>query len=90
MRAVLGSVATVLLLSACSRNVGLIEACAPQMTRGLEFEIVSLDRVEGTLTGGQVTYTLRKQPDDGTRYEVKYLNGCRVKSLETASNFAQR
>ena len=81
---------TLLLLSACSRNVGLIEACAPQMTRGLEFEIVSLDRAEGTLSGGQVTYTLRKQPDDGTRYRVKYLSGCRVKSLDTESRFTGR
>jgi len=53
MRLALTCAATALLLSSCSRNVGLIEACAPQMTRGLEFEIVSLDRVEGTLSGGQ-------------------------------------
>lgn len=79
-----------LLLSGCSRNVAQIEACAPQMTRALEFEIVSLDRAEGTLSGGQVTYTVRKQPDGGSRYQVKYLSGCRVKSLETESRFAGR
>jgi hypothetical protein len=90
MRLVLTCAASVVVLSACSRNVGRIEACAPQMTRGLEFEIVSLDRVEGTLSGGQVTYTLRKQPDNGARYEVKYLSECRVKSLDSEPRFAGR
>jgi hypothetical protein len=90
MRLALACAASALLLSSCSKNVGLIEACAPSMTRGLEFEIVSLDSVEGTLTGGQVTYTLRKQPDEGTRYQVKYMSECRIKSLVTESRFARR
>jgi hypothetical protein len=53
MRALL-TLSTLLLLSGCSRNVAMIEACAPEVTRALEFNIVSLDRTEGTLSGGQV------------------------------------
>ncbi len=90
MRLALACALSVPLLCGCSRNVGQIEACAAPMTRGLEFEIVSLERTEATLSGGQVTYTLRKRPDDGTRYRVKYLSGCRVKSLETEARFAGR
>ncbi len=87
---VLLTLATLLWLSGCSRNVAMIEACAPEVTRALEFDIVSLDRTEGTLAGGQVTYTLRKTPDGGARFEVKYLSGCRVKSLTSKATFAAR
>jgi hypothetical protein len=84
------SLATLLLLSACSRHVAMIEACAPAVTRDLEFEIVSLDRTESTLSGGQVTYTLKKTPDGGARFEIRYLSGCRVKSLSSKATFAAR
>jgi hypothetical protein len=37
-----------------------------------------------------VTYTSRKQPDNGARYQVKYLSECRVKDLKIESHLAGR
>ncbi|MBS0379651.1 MAG: hypothetical protein JSS29_14275 [Proteobacteria bacterium] len=61
-----------------------IESCADRTARNLELKIVRLERVEGTLSGGQVTYSVRKEPDAGARLSLKLLSGCQVKSLDMA------
>ncbi len=71
-----------LALCACTREVASIESCAERTAENLELRIVRVERVEGTLSGGQVTYSVRKEPDAGARLSLKLLPGCQVKSLD--------